>query len=200
MDWPPLVPLTVAVNVTVPPVVVEAVGGAIVTAAPHILYLKDTNGGGKADKREVLYEGFAAQNPQLRISHPILGVDNWIHAANGLRGGQVKRAGQADAQPINLTPSPMMVFTMHRDRPGVVASVAGVLAKHDINIATMSVARAAPRQESVMVLSIDDPIDSERVAVAHVIEERVEGCRQRGEPRAGHDSLRETYNSSDPSS
>ena len=31
MDWPPVVPVTVAVKVTVPPVVVEAVAGAIVT-------------------------------------------------------------------------------------------------------------------------------------------------------------------------
>jgi D-3-phosphoglycerate dehydrogenase / 2-oxoglutarate reductase len=66
-----------------------------------------------------------------------------------------------NAQPINLNPAPMMVFTVHRDQPGVVAQVAGVLAKHDINIATMSVARAAPRQDSVMVLGIDDQIDAE---------------------------------------
>jgi putative membrane-bound dehydrogenase-like protein len=78
-------------------------GGALVTAAPHILYLRDTDGDGKADKSEVLYEGFAAQNPQLRVSHPILGLDNWIYVANGLRGGQVKRSGQADAKPVNLS-------------------------------------------------------------------------------------------------
>jgi putative membrane-bound dehydrogenase-like protein len=78
-------------------------GGALVTAAPHILYLRDTDGDGKADKREVLYEGFAAQNPQLRVSHPVLGLDNWIYVANGLRGGQVKRSGRADAKPVNLS-------------------------------------------------------------------------------------------------
>src|SRR5438270_8194136 len=32
-------------------------GGAVVTAAPHILYLKDTDGDGKADVRQVLYAG-----------------------------------------------------------------------------------------------------------------------------------------------
>lgn len=71
-------------------------GGALVTAAPHIVYLKD-------GRREVLYEGFAAENPQLRVSHPNLGLDNWIYVANGLRGGQVKRSGKADARPINLS-------------------------------------------------------------------------------------------------
>lgn len=78
-------------------------GGVIVTAAPHILYLKDTDGDGKADQREVLYEGFAALNPQLRVSHPVLGIDNWIYVANGLRGGQVIRSGQKDAEPVNLS-------------------------------------------------------------------------------------------------
>jgi len=65
--------------------------GVIVTAAPHIVHLRDTDGDGKADKQDVLYEGFAAQNPQLRVSNPILGLDGWVYVANGLRGGQVRR-------------------------------------------------------------------------------------------------------------
>src|SRR5579864_4340986 len=77
-------------------------GGLVVTAAPSILDLRDTDGDGKADRREVLYEGFATQNPQLRVSHPNLGVDNWVYVANGLRGGQVIRSGQAERKPIDL--------------------------------------------------------------------------------------------------
>jgi putative membrane-bound dehydrogenase-like protein len=77
-------------------------GGVVVTAAPHIVYLRDTDGDGKADKREVLYEGFAAENPQLRVSHPTLGIDGWVYVANGLRGGKVVRSGQAGARPITL--------------------------------------------------------------------------------------------------
>ncbi|HYT94793.1 MAG TPA: PVC-type heme-binding CxxCH protein [Gemmataceae bacterium] len=97
-------------------------GGVIVTAAPHIVYLKDTKGSGKADKREVLYEGFAAQNPQLRVSHPILGVDNWVYVANGLRGGQAKRAGQADAKPINLSGMDFR-FDLIRDRAEAISGL-----------------------------------------------------------------------------
>ena len=43
----------------------------MVTAAPFIKWLKDSDGDGKADadQSEVLYEGFAALNPQLRVSH-----------------------------------------------------------------------------------------------------------------------------------
>ncbi|HEV3115626.1 MAG TPA: PVC-type heme-binding CxxCH protein, partial [Gemmataceae bacterium] len=78
-------------------------GGAIVTCAPHILFLGDSKRTGKADHREVLFEGFAAENPQLRVSHPALGMDNWVYVANGLRGGKVKRSGRPDARPINLS-------------------------------------------------------------------------------------------------
>ncbi|WP_169979963.1 PVC-type heme-binding CxxCH protein [Tautonia rosea] len=77
--------------------------GAIVTAAPHIVWLLDTDGDGTADVREILYEGFAVENPQLRVSHPTLGIDGWIAVANGLRGGQVRRAGEDDAEPIDLS-------------------------------------------------------------------------------------------------
>ena len=45
----------------------------------------------------MLYEGFAAENPQLRVSHPALGLDGWVYVANGLRGGKVNRAGRDDA-------------------------------------------------------------------------------------------------------
>lgn len=76
--------------------------GVLVTAAPQILWLRDTNGDGRADRREVLYEGFTADNPQLRVSHPVLGLDGYVYVANGLRGGQVRRAG-TDSRAIDLS-------------------------------------------------------------------------------------------------
>lgn len=90
-------------------------GGIIVTAAPNILFLKDTKGTGKADVIEKLYEGFATENPQLRVSHPNLGIDNWIYVANGLRGGQIKRSGKEGAQPINISGRDFR-FDLLRDR------------------------------------------------------------------------------------
>lgn len=64
-------------------------GGLVVTAAPEVLFLKDTSGDGKADVREILYRGFTPGNPQLRVAHPRLGLDNWIYLTNGLSNGEV---------------------------------------------------------------------------------------------------------------
>src|SRR5581483_9946042 len=95
--------------------------GAIVTAAPHIARLRDTDGDGQADRRDVLYEGFAAQNPQLRVSHPILGLDGWVYVANGLRGGMVKRVG-SEQKPVNLSGMDFR-FDLLRDRGEAVSGM-----------------------------------------------------------------------------
>lgn len=60
--------------------------------------------------------------------------------------------------PINLSPQRYMLFTSHADKPGMVAKVAGVLGRFDINISTMSVARKGPREEAVMVMTLDDQL------------------------------------------
>lgn len=61
--------------------------------------------------------------------------------------------------PINLMPQRYMLFTSHRDQPGMVAKVAGILGAFDINISTMSVARKNAREEAVMVMTLDDPLN-----------------------------------------
>lgn len=77
-------------------------GGVIVTTAPEIVYLKDEDGDGRADRREALFRGFTEGNPQLRVSHPTLGIDGWVYVANGLRGGTVTPAKRPDAAPIEV--------------------------------------------------------------------------------------------------
>src|SRR5688572_18086379 len=66
--------------------------GVIVTAAPHILFLKDTNNDGVADEKTIWFTGFKEGNPQLRVSHPKLGLDHKVYVANGLSGGEIRRA------------------------------------------------------------------------------------------------------------
>jgi putative membrane-bound dehydrogenase-like protein len=64
-------------------------GGLIVTSAPDILYMKDTNGDGKSDVRKVLYTGFPKSNQESRITNPRLATDNWIYCSNSGNDGRV---------------------------------------------------------------------------------------------------------------
>ncbi|MBE7536939.1 MAG: c-type cytochrome [Opitutaceae bacterium] len=65
-------------------------GGAFVTCAPDIYYLKDTDGDGVADERRVVLTGFdAIRTGQLRVSSPTLGLDGKIYVACGLAGGKI---------------------------------------------------------------------------------------------------------------
>lgn len=62
-------------------------GGVLVTSAPDIFFLKDTDGDGKADVKKVILTGFAKTNPQLRMSSLRYGLDNWIYGAYSPGGG-----------------------------------------------------------------------------------------------------------------
>src|SRR5690606_30714223 len=62
-------------------------GGVLVTSAPDIYFLKDTNGDGKADVKKVVLTGFAVTNPQLRMGSLRYGLDNWIYGAYSRAGG-----------------------------------------------------------------------------------------------------------------
>ncbi len=63
--------------------------GALIAAAPDIVYAADTDGDGRADAREVLFTGFEPGNQQHRFNGFEWGLDGWIYAANGDSGGTV---------------------------------------------------------------------------------------------------------------
>ncbi len=75
--------------------------GVLVTAAPQIIFAKDTNGDGKADTQEVLYEGFIQGNQQHRINGLRWGLDNWIHCANGDSGGAIRSSKTGETMDIS---------------------------------------------------------------------------------------------------
>lgn len=78
-------------------------GGAFVTLAGKVAYMKDTDGDGRADVNETWFTGFAEENSQLRANHPRSALDGWIYVANGLRGGTVVDARKPDAKPISIS-------------------------------------------------------------------------------------------------
>lgn len=77
-------------------------GGLIVTAAPNIIYLKDTNGDGKSDVREVLFSGFFQNNSEAQVTSLKLGIDNWIYANNRGQSGKVVFSKTPDARPVEV--------------------------------------------------------------------------------------------------
>jgi putative membrane-bound dehydrogenase-like protein len=75
-------------------------GGVLVTAAPDLLFLKDTDGDGRADVRRVVLTGFAEGNQQLRVNSPTWGLDNWVYLANGRSGGALRRPGDPPGKAV----------------------------------------------------------------------------------------------------
>jgi hypothetical protein len=75
--------------------------GVLVCAAPDILYAEDTDGDGKADVVKKLYSGFYTDNYNARVNSLTLGLDGWLHGANGLLGGTIRSA--LTGQEVNIS-------------------------------------------------------------------------------------------------
>jgi len=70
--------------------------GVIVVAQKNIVWLRDTNGDGKADKEEVLFGGFTPGDTHFVANHFIVAPDGWIYASNG-GGGTATHAKTGEA-------------------------------------------------------------------------------------------------------
>ena len=81
------------------------------------------------------------------------------HSVTGaLLGDGEIRITNIDEFPINVPPSHYMLFTLHRDMPGIIGRIGSMLGGFNVNIASMQVGRKIVRGDAVMVLSIDDPL------------------------------------------
>lgn len=81
------------------------------------------------------------------------------HSVTGaLLGDEDIRITDVDGFPINVPPSKHMLFTLHRDMPGIIGKIGSLLGSFNVNIASMQVGRKIVRGDAVMVLSIDDPL------------------------------------------
>jgi putative membrane-bound dehydrogenase-like protein len=76
-------PRVFADGLSMPMGVLPVKGGAIVGHGPEILLLKDTDGDGKADLREVLLSGFGIQDSHLMPHQFTRGPGGWIYFAQG---------------------------------------------------------------------------------------------------------------------
>ena len=64
--------------------------GILVSGAPHLLFVRDTDGDLRADEQTVLYRGFSEGNQQHLVNGLRWGVDGWLYLANGDSGGTVE--------------------------------------------------------------------------------------------------------------
>jgi putative membrane-bound dehydrogenase-like protein len=73
-------------------------GGLFVGDPPELLYLRDTDGDGIADEREVVLSGFGAGSAgESQLNSFRWGLDNRIHINTGLDGGDIRPANLPDA-------------------------------------------------------------------------------------------------------
>ncbi len=81
------------------------------------------------------------------------------HTVTGalLNDGEI-RIINLDGFPVNVPPNTYMLFTLHRDMPGIIGRIGSLLGNYNVNIASMQVGRKIVRGDAVMVLMIDDPL------------------------------------------
>jgi len=76
--------------------------GVIVSAAPDIWLLEDTDGDDIADKRTKLYTGLGTHDTHAVINNLRWGLDGWIYATHGYSAGNVKCLGAAEKPPVGI--------------------------------------------------------------------------------------------------
>ena len=88
-----------AEHLNLPTSLTFANGGVIVAAAPHFLFLKDTNGDDKADVQQVLNTGWGIRDSHAGPSNLQYGPDNHIWGAVGYSG----YSGQMNGNQMQFT-------------------------------------------------------------------------------------------------
>ncbi|WP_433943181.1 L-serine ammonia-lyase, iron-sulfur-dependent subunit beta [Paenibacillus sp. SN-8-1] len=70
---------------------------------------------------------------------------------------EIKQAGGFD---VNLTGDYWTMLVFHEDHFGMIASIAQVLADHQINIGSMHMSRKGKGQEALLLIEADQPMDN----------------------------------------
>jgi D-3-phosphoglycerate dehydrogenase len=104
---------------------------------------------------------------EKRSTEPVT-FNEWLHV-QAFRGGEkVISAGgtffgspdnprivRVYSQPTEIVPSGVVLLLKNKDRPGIVGYLGGLMARHAINIATMSLSRDAVGGYALTVLNLD---------------------------------------------
>lgn len=77
-------------------------GGVFVGDAPHIYYMKDTDGDGKADIKKIVFTGFGTQNVQGLLNTFLWTFDNRIHGTASSNGGTISKPDDKGFKPLTI--------------------------------------------------------------------------------------------------
>lgn len=88
--------------------------------------------------------------------------------------GEEARIIRFNGFPVDFVPSGHFLFCPHADRPGFIGAVGTILGEHNINISAAMSGRLAPRGETILVLTLDEPAPD---SVCRQIESQVQGLR-----------------------
>jgi len=98
----------------------------------------------------------------LSLLKVMLTTDKGTNEATGtIIGKDIPRILRFNGYHTSIEPAEHMLVLPHKDKPGMVAQVAALLGKENINISMMQVGRKVRAQiggESVMILNVDEPV------------------------------------------
>ncbi|PWI59036.1 phosphoglycerate dehydrogenase [Sulfoacidibacillus thermotolerans] len=92
---------------------------------------------------------------EVRLS----GDQGTVAVAGTVVPGHGMRIVQIDQYSVDIAPSEAMVLTWHRDQPGVIGHVGGILGEAGVNIASMQVGRQEAGGQAIMMLGVDREVD-----------------------------------------
>jgi putative membrane-bound dehydrogenase-like protein len=99
-------------------------GGIFVGDPPNLLYLRDTDGDGIADEREVVLTGFgAAPAGESQLNSFRWGLDNRIHINTGHDGGEIRAVVRGSPDPAQAKTSGRPIGQVERPAPNETRTV-----------------------------------------------------------------------------
>jgi len=140
----------------------KALVGGLLGFLPHDERIKDALN--IARERGMEYRFFAEN---IDGAHPnsvrfvLYGNGRTMEVVGASLGGGVVELQEIDGFRLSLKGDLAALVTFHVDRPGVLAAVTGLLAKHDVNIATMHLYRQGRGGKAAMVIEIDGDLKQE---------------------------------------
>lgn len=86
------------------------------------------------------------------------------HVSGTLLNGFGPRIVKVDDYAVDVIPEGHLLFIKHKDQPGAIGRVGTLLAKRNINIATMQVGRSTIGGNAIMMLTVDNHVEQAELA------------------------------------